>query len=193
MLYVSAWEFCSFQKLSNGSCQPWKQQCFLCFASGAILSFPAPLGHLLVVTVTLLWKWEARWFCVLPTVSSVQFTCSVMSDSLWPHGVQHTSLPCPSPTPGACSNSCPLESVIPSNHLILVIPFSSCFQFFPASGSFPMSQFFASGGQRIGVSAPASVLAMNIRGWFHLGLTGLTSLLSKGLSRVFSNIAVQKH
>ena len=86
-----------------------------------------------------------------------------------------------------------IESLMPSNNLILVIPFSSCLQSFPASGSFPMSQFFASGGQRFGVSASTSILPMNIQGWFPLGWTGLISLLSKGLSRVFSNIAVQKH
>ena len=86
-----------------------------------------------------------------------------------------------------------IESLMPSNNLILVIPFSSCLQSFPASGSFPVSQFFASGGQRFGVSASTSILPMNIQGWFPLGWTGLISLLSKGLSRVFSNIAVQKH
>ena len=86
-----------------------------------------------------------------------------------------------------------IESLMPSNNLILVIPFSSCLQSFPASGSFPVSQFFASGGQRFGVSASASILPMNIQGWFPLGWTGLISLLSRGLSRVFSNIAVQKH
>ena len=86
-----------------------------------------------------------------------------------------------------------IESLMPSNNLILVIPFSSCLQSFPASRSFPMSQFFASGGQRFGVSASTSILPMNIQGWFPLGWTGLISLQSKGLSRVFSNIAVQKH
>ena len=86
-----------------------------------------------------------------------------------------------------------IESLMPSNNLILVIPFSSCLQSFPASGSFPVSQFFASGGQRFGVSASASILPMNIQSWFPLGWTGLISLLSKGLSGVFSNIAVQKH
>jgi len=122
----------------------------------------------------------------------IQFSCSVMSDSLWPHGLQHTRLPCPSPTPGACANSCPLSwwyhPTISSS-----VPFSSRLQSFPASGSFPMSQFFTSGGQSIGVSASASVLPMNIQDWFPLGLTGLISLQSKGLSRVFSNTTVQKH
>ena len=116
-----------------------------------------------------------------------------MSDSLWPHGLQHTSLPCPSPTPGAYSNSCPLSQLCHPTISSSVDPFSSGHQSFPASGSFPVSQFFTSGGQSIGVSASASVLPMNIQDWFPLGLTGLISLQSKGLSRVFSNTTVQKH
>ena len=118
-----------------------------------------------------------------------QFSHSVMFDSLRPDGLQHTRLPCP--TPGAWSNSCPSCRWC---HLIIsssVIPFSSSLQSFPASGSFPMSQFFTSGGQSIGASASASVLPVNIQDWFPLGLTGWIS--SKGLSRVFSNITVQKH
>ena len=119
------------------------------------------------------------------------FNFSVVSDSLWPHGLQCARLPCPSPTPGACSNSCPLSQWCHPTILSFVIPFSSCLQSFPASGSFPVSQFFASGGQSIGASA--SVLSMKIQDWFLLGLTGLISLQSKGLSRVFSNTTVQKH
>ena len=114
------------------------------------------------------------------------FNCSVMSNSLWPHGLQHTRLPCPSPSPGVCSNSCPLSQWCHPTISSSVVPFSSCPQSFPASGSFPMSQPFASGGQRIGVSVSASVFTMNIWVWFPLGLIGLISLLSKGLSRVFS-------
>ena len=110
-------------------------------------------------------------------VSSVQFTCSVMSNSLQPLGLQHARLPCPSPTPGACSNSCPLGWWCHPTMSFSVVPFSSSLKSFPASRSFPMSQFFASGGQSIGVSASASVLP----------LTGLISLQSKELSRVFSN------
>ena len=125
--------------------------------------------------------------------SSVQFSHSVMSDSLWPKGLQHTSLPCPSRTPRAYSNSCPLSWSCHPTISSSAIPFSSCLQSFPASGSFPMSHFFASGGQSIGVSASTSVLPMNIQDWFSLGLTGWISLLSKGLSRIFSNTAVQKH
>ena len=114
------------------------------------------------------------------------FSHSVMSDSLWPHGLQHTRLPCPSPSPGVCLYSCPLSRWCHPTISSSVVPFSSCPQSFPASGSFPMSQLFVSGGQRIGVSASASVLPMNIQGWFPLGWTGLISLQSKGLSRVFS-------
>ena len=117
------------------------------------------------------------------TVSSVQFSCSVVSDSLWPCGLQHARLPCPSPTPGACSNSCPLSWWCHPAISSSVIPFSARLQSFPASGSFQMSQFFTSGGQSIGISASASVLPMNIEDWFPLGWTGWISLQSKGLSQ----------
>jgi len=123
----------------------------------------------------------------------VQFSYSVMSDSLRPHGLQHAGSPCPSPTPRVYSNSCPLSwwchPIISSS----VVPFSYCFQSFPASRSFQMSQFFASGGQSIGASASASVLPMNIQDWSPLGWTGWISLQSKEFSRVFSNTTVQKH
>ena len=114
-------------------------------------------------------------------VSSVQFSRSVVSDSLQPHGLQHVRPPCPSPTPRACSNSCPSTWWCHPTISSSVIPFSSYLQSFQASGSFPMSQFFASGGQSSGVSASASVFLMNIQDWFSLGLTGLISLQSKGL------------
>ena len=123
---------------------------------------------------------------------SVQFSCSVVSDSLWPHGLQHTRLPCPSPTPGAWSNSCLSSQWCHPTISSSVSPFS-CLQSFTASGSFLRSQFFTSGGQSIGVSASASVLPMNSQGWFPLGWTSWISLLSRGLSRVFSNTTVQKH
>ena len=128
-------------------------------------------------------------------LGSVQFSHSVVSDLLQPHELQHVRLPCPSPTPRACSNSCALSQWCYSTILSFVVPFSSCLQSFPASGSFPMSQFFASGDQIIGASAlasnkSASVLPMNIQDWFPLGLTSLISLQSKGLSRVFSNTTV---
>ena len=124
---------------------------------------------------------------------SLQFSHSVVSDSLWPHESQHARPPCLSPTPGVHSNSCPSSwwchpAISPS-----IVPFTSCPQSLPASGSFQMSQFFPSGGQSIGVSASTLVLPMSIRDWFLLGLTGWISLQSKGLSRVFSNTTVQKH
>ena len=125
--------------------------------------------------------------------SLVQFSCSDMSDSLWPRGLQHARPPCPSPTPGVYSNSCPLSwwchPIISSS----VVPSSSCPQSFPASGSFQMSQLFASGDQSIGVSASASVFPMNTQDWSPLGWTGSIALQSKGLSRVFSNTTVQRH
>ena len=116
-----------------------------------------------------------------------------MSDSLRPHGLQNTSLPCPLPSPGVCSNSCPLSQWCHPAISSSVIPCFSHLQSFPASGSFPMSQFFASGSQSIGVSASESVLLMNIQDWFPLGWTGWISLQSKGLSRAFSNNTVQKY
>ena len=122
-----------------------------------------------------------------------RFSCSVMSGSLWLHGLQHSRLPCPSLSPRDHSNSCPLSwwchPTIPSS----VIPFSSCLQSFPASGFCPVSWLFAPGGQSIRASASSSVLPMNIQGWFSLGLTGLISLQTEGLSRVFFSTTVWKH
>ena len=123
---------------------------------------------------------------------SLQFSRSVVSDSLQPHEVQHVTLPCPSPTPTACSNSCPSSQWCHPAISSSIVPVSSCLQSFPATGSFPVSQFFASGGQSIGASASASVLQMNIQDWVPLGLTDWISLQFKGLSRVFSNTTVQK-
>ena len=120
-------------------------------------------------------------------ICSVQFSHWVMSDSLWPHGLQLPRPSCPSPTPGDYSNSCPLSQWCHPTISSSVVPFSSCLQSFPASGSFQMSQLFTSGGQTIGVSASASVLPVNIQGWFPLGQTGWISLQSKRLSRVVSN------
>ena len=125
--------------------------------------------------------------------NSVQFSRSVVSNSLRPHGQQHTRPSCPLPTLEAYSDSCPLSWWCHPTISSSVSPFSSCLQSFPASGSFQMSQFFASGGQSIGISALASVLPMNIQDGFPLGWTGWISLQSKGLSRVFSNTTVQKH
>ena len=140
------------------------------------------------------WSWEVRAapvLCLRKAFLSMQFSRSVVSDSLWPHGLQHARLPCPSPSPGVCSNSCPLSQWCHPTISSSVVPVSSRLQSFPASGAFPMTQLFASGGQRIG--ALASVLPMTIQDWFPLAQTGLISLQSKGLSRVFSNITVQKH
>ena len=125
--------------------------------------------------------------------SSVQFSHSVVSDSLWPHEPQHTRPPCPSPTPGVYPNSRPLSWWCHLAISFSVAPFSSCPQSLPASGSFPMSQLFSWGGRSIGVSASASVLPMNTQDWSPLGWTGWISLQSKGLSRVFSNTTVKKH
>ena len=139
------------------------------------------------------WNCETSRRNVSLFIYSVQFSWSVVSDSLRPHGLQHTRLPCPSPTPGACSNLRPSGRWCHPTISSSVDPFSSCPQSFAASGSFPMSQFFASGGQSIEISASASVLPMNIQDWFPLGLTGWISLQSKRLSRIFFNITVQKH
>ena len=128
-----------------------------------------------------------EWF------SSVQSSRSVMSDSLWPHGLQHARPPCPSPTARVYSNSCPLNWWCHPTTSSSVVPFSSRLQSFPGSGFFPVSQYFTSGGQSIRVSASAWVLPMNIQDRFPLGLTGWITLQSKGLSRVFSNTTVQKH
>ena len=129
----------------------------------------------------------------LIVVSSVQFSRSVVSDSLQRHVLQHARPPCPSPSPGVHPNSCPSSRWCHPAISSSVIPFSSCPQSLPASESFPMNQLFAWGGQSIGVSALASVLPMNIQDWFPLGWTGEISLQSKGLSRVFSHTRVLKH
>ena len=129
-----------------------------------------------------------EWYFIL---NSVQFSHSGMADSLQPHGLPQPRLSCPPPTLGACSSSYPLSRWCYSTISSSVVPFSSCLQSFPASGPLQMSQFCASGGQSIGASA--SILPMNIQDWFPLGWTGLSSLQSKGLSRVFSTPTVQKY
>ena len=126
-------------------------------------------------------------------ISSVQFSRSVMSDSLRPHELQYCRPPCPSPTPRVYPNPCPSSRWCHPTISSSFVPFSSCPQSFPGSGSFQMSQFFASGGQRIGVSASTSVLSMNTQDWSALEWTGWISLQSKGPSRVFSNTTAQKH
>ena len=135
-------------------------------------------------------EWR-RTFLVKRQFSSV--SRSVVSNSLRPHELQHTRPPCPSPTPGIYPNSCPLSWWCHITISSSVIPFSSCLQSFPKSGSFQISQLFTSGGQSIGVSASTSVLPMNTQEWSPLGWTSWISLQSKGLSRVFSNTTVQKH
>ena len=148
------------------------------------------------------WVWQVctfvclGWRLALGLISCEACCCSVTQSCLTlcdPQGLQHTGLPCPSPSPGVCSNSCPLSQWCLPTISSSVVPFSSCLQSFPRSRSLPVSQFFASGGQSIGASASASVLPMNIQNWFPLGWTGWISLQSKGLSRVFSNTPVQKH
>ena len=164
--------------------------------------------HILVTQWTIIdhhWKpgknpWRLSFFrypaMFFRYVTSKPFCCCSVTksyDSLGPHGLKHARPPCPSLSPGACSNSCPLSQWCHPIILTSVVPFFFCLQSFPASGSFPISRLFASGGQSIGASASASVLPVNIQGWFPLGLICLISLLSKGLSRVFSNTTVQKH
>ena len=145
-----------------------------------------------LMTASIPFATKILWFPV-HSVSSVQFSRSVTSDSLQPHGLRLARLLCPSPTPGAYSNSRPSSWWCHSTISSSVVSFSSCLQSCPASGSFPLSQFFTSGGQSIGVSALASVLPMNIQEWFPLGWADWISLQAKGLSRVFSNTTVQKH
>ena len=141
-------------------------------------------------TTSLHWQLD---LCSILSISSVQFNHSVVSDSLRPHEPQHSRHPCPSPIPRVYLNSCPLSRWCHPAISSSVIPFSSCPQSFPASGSFQMSQPFTSGGQSMGVSASTSVLPKNTQDWSPLGWTGWISLQSKGLSGVFSNTTVQKH
>ena len=144
-------------------------------------------------TITKIWK-QPKCASIDEWIKKVVlFSHSVVSDSLWPQGLQHTRLPCPSPSPRVCSNSCPSSRWCHPTILSSVIPFSSWLQSFPASGSFLMSQLFASGDQSTGASASASVLLINIQDWSPSGWTGWIPLQSKGLSRVFSNTTVQKH
>ena len=131
--------------------------------------------------------------CTLPDHWLLLLSHSAVSDSLQLHGLQHPRLPCSLPSPGVCSNSCPSSQRCHPTILSSVIPFSSCLQSFPASGSFPMSQLFAWGGQSIGLSALPSILPKNTQDWSPLEWTGWISLQSKGLSRVFSNTTIQKH
>ena len=153
------------------------------------MSILEPKAHFLVLALS----WNLPLNVCSPLTSSGQFSHSVMSDSLRPHEMQLSRPPCPSPTPGLYPNSCLLSWWCHPTISSSVVPFSSHLQSFPASGSFSMSQFFASGSQSIGVSASTSVFPMNTQDWSPLGWTGWISLLSKGLSRVFSSTTVQKH
>ena len=155
------------------------------------------MNEVIFVTMFTEYKSIYMYMCVdvctyLYIISSVQFSRSVVSDSLWPHEPQHARPSCPSPTPGIHPNPCSLSRWCHPTISSSVVPFSSCPQSFPASGSFQMSQLFAWGGQSIGVSASTSVLPMNTQDWSPLGWTGWISLQSKGLSRVFSNTTVQR-
>ena len=138
-------------------------------------------------------RWILKLVWMKWSFSFIQFSHSNVSNPLQPHGLQHARLPCPSPTPEACSNSPTLSQWCHPTISPSVVPYSSCLQSFPASGSFPMSQFFILGGQSVGVSVSASVLPMNTQDWSPLEWTSWISLQSKGLSRVFSNTTVQKH
>ena len=146
----------------------------------------------LVSSCWLLWLIFHVLFPLIITCSA-QFSPSVVSNSFQPHGLQHARLPCPLPAPRDCSNSYPSSRWCHPTISSSVVSFSSCPQSFPTSGSFPMSQFLASGGQSIGVSASASIVPKNIQDWFPLGWTGWISLQSKGLSRVFSDTTVQNY
>ena len=157
-------------------------------------AFLSLLGRVYSFFLLLLHQIFRRLGGFLKTVkSSVKFSHSVMFDSLWPHELQHTRTPCPSPTPRIYPNSCPLSWWCHLAILSSVVPFFSCLQSFPTSGSFQMSQLFSSVGQTTGVSALTSVLPINTQNRFPLGWTGWISLLSKGLSQVFSNATVEKH
>ena len=138
-------------------------------------------------------KGQTNYVSDWSNLNSVQFSHSVMSNSLWPHEPQHARTPCPSPTAGVHKNPCPLSQWCHPTISFSVVPFSSRLQSFPASRSFQMSQLFLSGGQSIGVSASTSLLQMNTQDWSPLRWTGWISLQSRGLSRVFSNTTVQKH
>ena len=169
-----------------------------CFGSVfSIIKLPLAFAFLWIVDIfgnlSQMWWGIGMTFIQLSPNPTVQFSHSVVSSSLWPHESQHARPPCPSPTPGVYPNWCPSSWWWHPTISSSVVPFSSCPQSLPASGSFPMSQLFTWGGQSIGVSASASVLPINTQDWAPLGWTGWISLQSKGLSTVFSNTTVQKH
>ena len=160
----------------------------MCDLSFIPSQFHKNLSCLVMLFLTYIFKFSFSMY-----ISSVQFSHSVMSDSLQPHEPQHARPPCPSPTPRVHQNVCPSSRWCHPTISSSVVPFSFCPQSFPASGSFHMSQLFTSGGQSIGVSASTSVLPMNTQDWFPLRWICWISLQSKGLTRVFSNTTIQKH
>ena len=173
-------------------------ECFSGGGEGAISTLWNILfNYYLILLLRYIWNYFTFGNIIIHATSvqfsSVQFSRSVVSDSLWLHERQWARPPCPSPTPGVHPNPCPSSWWCHPTISSSAVPFSSCPQSFPESGSFPVSQLFTSGGLSIGVSASTSVLPMNTQDWFPLGWTGWISLQSKGLSRVFSNTIVQKH
>ena len=183
-----------FHRMLYSSIGTRKDLVFICFTINFCCILNLTSTSTVLIWKNFLYERESENLLLLsPTLHSVQFSRSVVSDSLWPHDLQNTRPPCPSPTPGVYSNSCPSSRWCHPAISSSVVPFSSCPQSLPASGSFPVSQLFSWGGQSTGVSASASVLPVNTQDWFPLGWTGWISLQSKGLSRVFSNTTVQKH
>ena len=174
------------------NCRSWKLSSSI--ITHELIAYSESISLSLSVSVSTERKRERETSVVLFLwISSVQLSRSVVSDSLWPHESHHTRPPCPSPTPGVHLDSCASSQWCHPAISSSVVPFSYCPQSLPASGSFPMSQLFAWGGQNIGVSASASFLPKNTQGWSPLGWTNWISLQSKGLARVFSNTTVQKH
>ena len=198
LIHVASFSWSGFETTRNFlQCSPWWKQYI--FLPPHTYTLSHSLGSLLVSSF--FWRNHCfsmqssyrRFVSLLDLLSSVQFSSSVVSDSLQPHDSQHARPPCPSQAPGVYSNPCPSSWWCHPTMSSSVLPFCSCPQSLPASGSFSMSQLFTWGGQRTGVSASASVLPVNTQDWSPLGWTGWVSLQSKGLSRVFSNTTVQKH
>ena len=188
--HLCPWDFLG--KNTGVACQFLPQSIFLTQGSNPHLLHCRQILYCWATWEVLCHGWFTPTHQEPVSVSRCFFRCWLlfslsMSNSLLPQGLQHARLPCPSPSPGVCSNSCPLKWWCHPTISSSAIPFSSCLQSFLASGSFPMSLFFASGGNSIGASASASVLPMNVQGWFPFGLTALISLQSKGLSSLFQH------
>ena len=176
------WLYCSLKNY-------YSEHFFTCLLMVPNKKFPSEGWNDVIFGNMSVWYFQNLINSLYKIINSVTQSCLTHCDPM--DCMQHAGLPCPSPTPRVCSNSCPLSQWRDAITSSSIIPFSSCLQYFPASGSFPMSQFFTSGGQSIGASA--SVLPMNIQDWFPLRWTGWISLQSKGLSRVFSYTTVEKH